>query len=107
MARRAEEVASVVKQTIALVRSRIPVSRAFLFGSYLEGTADEYSDIDIAVFGQAADGMTFQEKVSFVVAIERQIKDSIDLHLFGAQSLAKARPTNFFGYICTHGKPID
>jgi len=51
--------------------------------------------------------MTFQEKVSFVVAIERQIKDSIDLHLFGAQSLAKARPTNFFGYICTHGKPID
>ena len=107
MARRAEEVASVVKQTIALVRSRIPVSRAFLFGSYLEGTADEYSDIDIAVFSQAADGMTFQEKVSFVVAIERQIKDSIDLHLFGAQSLAKARPTNFFGYICTHGKPID
>ena len=35
MARKAEEVASVISQAITLVRSRIPVSKAFLFGSYL------------------------------------------------------------------------
>lgn len=92
MARKAEEVASVISRGLRLVRSRIPVSKAFLFGSYPEGTADEYSDIDIAVFSAAADGMTFQEKVSFVC---------------GAKGLANTRPTNCFGHICTHGKPTD
>ncbi len=107
MARQVEEVASVIARTMALVKSRIPVSKAFLFGSYLEGKADEESDIDIAVFSPAVDKMSFQDKVSLIVEIERQIRDSIDLHLFGTNNLANARPTNFFGYLVAHGKPID
>ena len=107
MARKAEDVGSVVARTISLVKSRIPVSKAFLFGSYLEGTADEGSDIDIAVFSPAVDEMSFTQKVSLIVDIERQVRDSIDLHLFGVQSLANARPTNFFGYLVGHGKSID
>ncbi len=107
MARKAEEVASVISRKVALVRSRIPVSKAFLFGSYLEGTADEHSDIDIAVFSPVVDDLSFREKVDLIVQIERQVRDSIDLHLFGAKSLADARPTNFFGYLVAHGKPIE
>lgn len=107
MARQVEEVGSVIARTMALVKSRLPVSRAFLFGSYVEGGADEESDIDVAVFSPAVDKMSFQDKVSLIVEIERQIGDSIDLHLFGSNSLANARPTNFFGYLVAHGKPID
>ena len=40
----------MINQALRLVRSRFPVSKAFLFGSYVEGTADEHSDIDLAVF---------------------------------------------------------
>ncbi|MCL2142977.1 MAG: nucleotidyltransferase domain-containing protein [Methanomassiliicoccaceae archaeon] len=32
------------------VRQRFPVDRAYLFGSYAKGTADEKSDVDICFF---------------------------------------------------------
>ncbi len=107
MARKPAEVTSLIERTLSSLRSRIPIAKALLFGSYLEGKAHEYSDIDIAVFSPAVDAMSFQQKVDLIVEIERQIRDSIDLHLFGVTSLAEARPTNFVGYLLTHGKPIN
>ena len=91
---------------MSLLQSRIPVTQAYLFGSYAEGTARDDSDIDIAAFSPAADTMKFEEKVALTVQLERQIDAGVELHLFGAASLAEARPTNFFGYLRTHGKPI-
>lgn len=49
---------------------------------------------------QVVDDLPFREKVDLIVQIERQVRDSIDLHLFGAKSLADVRPTNFFRYAC-------
>lgn len=99
-------VESIARRAVAILRSRIPVTQAYLFGSYVEGIPDEDSDIDIAVFSSAADAMSFDKKVALIIEIERQIDAPVELHLFGEQSLAEARPTNFFGYICSHGKPI-
>lgn len=33
-------------------------------------------------------------------------RTSVELHLYGASHFAEARPTNFFGYLLTHGRPI-
>ena len=106
MARDIGEVDAIAKRAVSLLRSQIPVTQAYLYGSYAEGTAHDDSDIDIAAFSPAADTMTFEERVALTVQIERQIDSGVELHLFGATSLAEARPTNFFGYICTHGSPI-
>ncbi|MBM4121927.1 MAG: nucleotidyltransferase domain-containing protein [Nitrospira sp.] len=106
MARDLAEVEAIAKQAVSLLQSRIPVTQAYLFGSYVEGTARDDSDIDIAAFSPAADTMRFEEKVALTVQLEQQIDAGVEFHLFGAASLAEARPTNFFGYLRTHGKPI-
>jgi len=101
-----EKLETIAQQTIALLRMRIPIVQAYLFGSQAQGTAHEASDIDIAAFSPAIDNMPFEEKMNLIVRIERQIDAPIELHLFSEKNLAAARPTNFFGYLQAQGKPI-
>lgn len=106
MARNVADVEAIAKEAVSLLRARMPVTEAYLFGSHVAGTAHEDSDIDIAAFSPNADSMRFDEKISLLVQVERQIAAPVELHLFGAQSLAEARPSNFFGYLKAHGKLI-
>ena len=46
-------------------------------------------------------------RIALVVDVERQVNASVELHLHGASQFAEARPTNFFGYLLAHGKPIN
>jgi predicted nucleotidyltransferase len=106
MARQLAEIETVASRTVSLLRERIPVTQAYLFGSQIEGVPDENSDIDIAVFSPAADAMDTATRVALVIDVERQVGASVELHLYSASQYAEARPTNFFGYLLTHGKPI-
>lgn len=107
MARNLAEIETIASQTLSLLRKRIPVTEAYLFGSQLEGVPDENSDIDIAAFSPAADAMDVATRVALVVDVERQVGASVELHPYGASQYADARPTNFFGYLRTHNKPIN
>jgi predicted nucleotidyltransferase len=106
MARDLAEVEELARRAVSLLRLRIPLTQAYLFGSYAEGTAQEDSDIDIAVFSPAVDAMTFSERADLAIGVERQIDASIELHLFGTKSLAEARPSNFFDFLLNRGKLI-
>lgn len=106
MARNLVEIETVASRAVSLLRERIPVTQAYLFGSHVEGVPDESSDIDIAAFSPAADAMDAATRVALVVDVERRVDASVELHLYGASQFAEARPTNFFGYLLTHGKPI-
>jgi predicted nucleotidyltransferase len=107
MARNLAEVETVASRTLSLLRERIPVTQAFLFGSQVEGAPDESSDIDIAAVSPAADSMDTATRVALVVDVERQVNASVELHLYGAKQFAEARPTNFFGYLLAHGRQIN
>ena len=107
MARNLAEIETVASRTLSLLRERIPVTQAYLFGSQVEGIPDESSDIDIAAVSPAADAMDAAARVALVVEVERQVGASVELHLYGTSQFAEARPTNFFGYLLTHGKPIN
>lgn len=106
MARNVAEIEQIANRAIALLRERIPVVQAYLFGSHVDGTAHEDSDIDIAAFSPVVENMPLEAKVDLMVKLERQLDAPVELHLFGAKSLTEARPTNFFGYLRAHGKPI-
>ncbi|TKB89860.1 MAG: nucleotidyltransferase domain-containing protein [Nitrospira sp.] len=106
MARNFIEIETVASRTLTLLKERIPVTQAYIFGSHVEGVPDENSDIDIAAFSPAADAMDAATRVALIVDVERQVGASVELHLYGASQYAEARPTNFFGYLLTHGKPI-
>ncbi len=107
MARNLSEIETVASRTLSLLRERIPVTQAYLFGSQVEGIPDESSDIDIAAFSPAVDVMDTAARVALVVDVERQVGAPVELHLYGSLQYAEARPTNFFGYLLTHGKPIN
>jgi predicted nucleotidyltransferase len=56
------------------------VDQAILFGSHARGTADEWSDVDLAVISPDFGRMP--------------------------RDLAEARPTNFLGHILAEGKRV-
>ncbi len=107
MAPNLAEIETVASRTLSLLRERIPVTQAYLFGSQVEGVPDGSSDIDIAAFSPAADTMDTATRIALVVDVERQVNASVELHLYGTNQFAEARPTNFFGYLLAHGKPIN
>ena len=58
-----EEILSTVKKFIDTVRQQgISIEAAYLFGSWADGRADEWSDIDLAIVSPAFDGVTFYDR---------------------------------------------
>jgi uncharacterized protein len=50
------------KYVRALENNQIHIRRAILFGSYAEGRANEWSDIDIALVSDSFDGDRFEDR---------------------------------------------
>ena len=98
--------AGIVEKGVARVRERIPIEAAFLFGSQASGEANEDSDIDLAIFSPAIDGLNLFERVRLASELELGCDSSLELHLFSSRALANARPTNFAGYIVARGKRV-
>jgi len=95
-----------IEKGLARVRERIPIEAAYLFGSQLTGEADEESDIDLAIFSPAIDGLNLYERVHLASELALRCDSTLELHLYSSRALASARPTNFAGYIVTHGKRL-
>lgn len=58
-----EEVLAIIKRFITTVREQgITVDKAYLFGSWAKGHADEWSDIDLAIVSPAFEGITFCDR---------------------------------------------
>ncbi len=44
------EIQQIIKDYVKKISSQIPVKKAILFGSFVKGTFDDGSDIDLAIF---------------------------------------------------------
>jgi predicted nucleotidyltransferase len=106
MARSFEEATEIANRVVALVHARFPVRAAYLFGSYVEGNPRDDSDIDIAIFADGVAALGIEEKMQFLSDIQRQTSNDVELHLFSSEAFAECRPTNFWGYIASHGKSL-
>lgn len=95
-----------VENGLAYVRERIHIEAAYLFGSHVTGEADEDSDIDLAIFTPAVEGLNLVEGVHLTSKLALGCDSSLELHLIPSRALADARPTNFAGYIIAHGKRL-
>lgn len=54
--------AIINRYLIELEKNHFPVKRAVVFGSYAEGRADEWSDIDIALVSDVFEGDRFNDR---------------------------------------------
>ncbi len=95
-----------LEKALAFLQQRIRIEAAYLFGSQLAGNTHEYSDIDLAVFSPDVENMRFMERVRLGSELAIECHPDVELHLYSSHALANARPTNFAGYIVTHGKRL-
>ena len=95
------------RAALSVIARRARVRAAFLFGSHVEGQADEFSDIDIAAFVEGAEQWDLTKRVRACVEAQREVGDDIELHFFAAELLENAHKASFAAYVQSHGVPID
>jgi len=106
MVRSAAEVDRISHQALATLEKELPITAAFLFGSYAEGGAHSSSDIDLAVFTPERARLRIAEKSRLQLQLQRLCALDLELHLYPADALNRARRTNFYGYLLEHGKRL-
>jgi predicted nucleotidyltransferase len=106
MVRSAEEVNQLSQQALETLEREIPITAAFLFGSYIEGGAHEGSDIDLAIFTPERSRLKIAEKSRLQLHLQRHCAVDLELHLYPADALDRARRTNFYGYLLEHGRRL-
>ncbi len=106
MARSSDEVVRIARQALNVLSKELRISAAILFGSYVEGTPHEGSDIDLAVFTPEVSRLKLDEKARLQLQLQRQCANDLEIHLFPEKALAEARPTNFYGYLLAHGQRL-
>ncbi len=106
MVRSAAEVERISHQALETLERELPISAAYLFGSYVEGGARAESDIDLAVFTPERSRLTIAEKSRLQLHLQRQCALDLELHLYPTEALNRARRTNFYGYLLERGKRL-
>lgn len=106
MPRQISEVEQIVMKAVGMLRERIPVTAAYLFGSYVLEQATDDSDIDLAVFTPALENMNIENKIDLLARVQLALGVELEIHLFHDKSLGQARPTNIYGYILSTGKKV-
>ena len=96
----------ILARTVEALRRRVPLTAVYLFGSYAQGCADEDSDIDVAVFSPAVEGMDLEHRVETSADVQAEVDAEVEIHLFPAAALGEARPSNIYGLILETGERV-
>lgn len=79
------------------------VRAAYLFGSHVEGTPDQWSDIDVAVFMEGIEQWDIHQHVAAMAMVMKKVGSDVEAHLFPASDLANPPRGGFAEYILHHG----
>ena len=100
---RSEIVALVEQYVEALSSQGIEVDQAYLFGSYLYGTAGEYSDVDLVVVSPDFEGMQLWERPVVMGrashAVFQSTGESVEALAKTPVEVANRHPASFLGAV--------
>jgi predicted nucleotidyltransferase len=86
------------------VLSGLGVVRAvYLFGSHVEGTPDQWSDIDVAVFMEGVERWDLHQHVAVMALVMEKVGSEVETHLFPVLDLDNPPRGGFAQYILHHG----
>jgi hypothetical protein len=77
MAQIPENIMNISQQFVNKIKKEIPVSKAVLFGSYVNGNYNEGRDVYLSIFSDAFEDMTRVEGITFLLI--RALEYDIDL----------------------------
>lgn len=83
------------------------VRAAFLFGSQVAGTADQDSDIDIALFIHNLEEWTLDRRMQLIIETQKELGDDLELHLFPASALDSTDRASFSFFIRARGVALE
>jgi predicted nucleotidyltransferase len=106
MAKAAADVASRVQVAVEFLRVRIELAQVFLFGSHADGRADDWSDIDLAVFSPDAASMTLVDRAGLATDLQLACGLELEPHFFPATALENPEPGSFVRHILETGKRV-
>ena len=104
MAANVEAVKEEVRRYADEVRRQLPVDKAYLFGSYAQGTADESSDVDVCFFLRDYGGKERVDMGIRLLKIARAYKAYIEPLVFETADLERRNP--FVNEILRTGQEI-
>ncbi len=83
-----------------------PVAAVYLFGSWVEGGADEEGNIDLAVFLEDIESWDLATRAHTAALVQEKAGDDITLHFLSARSLHQPDPASLAAYVLMHGVAI-
>lgn len=86
----------------AVPRLKLPI----LFGPQVEGAADRWSDIDLAVFIEGLEPWDFSERIQTSVQVQREAGDDLEVHFSPAELLTERDPAGFAAWVLNHGVEV-
>ncbi|HUT54284.1 MAG TPA: nucleotidyltransferase domain-containing protein, partial [bacterium] len=78
----------------------------YIFGSQVEGRADEWSDIDLAAFMDGVESWDLQRRTEVMAHVQFEVGFDVEPHLFPASALQNPERGSFAEYILKHGVRI-
>ncbi len=91
------------RAAVASLSRFAPVTAAYLFGSQVEGKADQWSDIDLAVFVEGLEAWDLHERARIAAQVQKEAGDEVELHFFCVESLQRRHDASFAAWVLNHG----
>ena len=91
------------RAAVACLSRFAAVTAAYLFGSQVEGRADRWSDIDLAVFIEGLEAWDLHDRARIAAQVQKGAGDDIELHFFPAEALQRRHPASFAAWVLNHG----
>ena len=92
-----------IRSALASVSSFAGINKAYLFGSQADGTADEWSDIDLAVFAEGAEKWDMHKRARMMSRVQKEAGDDIEVHFIPAKALQENDKASFAAWVISHG----
>lgn len=83
------------------------VGAAYVFGSYAEGRADRWSDIDVAVFVEGVEKWDIRRRARAMFQVQKEAGLNVEAHLFPTSALDQREPGSFAAWVLTHGVEVQ
>ena len=94
---------SRARRALEVLGRSLKIVAAYVFGSHVDGTSDQWSDIDIAVFAEGVENWDISKRAQTIARVQKEAGDDIEVHLFSTESLERSDPASFAGWILSRG----
>jgi uncharacterized protein len=81
----------IIEKVLLLISKDFPLKEAYLFGSYVSGNAEKYSDIDLAIVSDKFEGSRFFDKRKLFKYLLNSSTD-VELHPFRPEDFNEDNP---------------